>query len=532
MNLKTLFLTNNDCYKSGKRHTVKGIMVHSTGANNPWLKRYVGPDDGLLGPNPYNNHWNTPKPDGRSVCVHAFIGKLQDGSIATYQTLPWDMVGWHSGSGSLGSAKNANNNGYIGFEICEDDLTDASYFNKVYTEAVELCAYLCKKFNLDPLADGVLICHSEGSKRGIASNHADVMHWVPRHGKNMDLFRAAVKAEMAKNDAPAQAGHPIIGKPTATVGQAKEWAKNSGATSLFISLADIFWKLAPAAGVDPAVAYCQSAKETGYGKFGGVLNETFKNPCGMKTKSGGSDGDPNAHQRFASWEEGIQAQIDHLALYAGAAGYPKPGTPDPRHFPYLKGTAPTVEQLGGKWAPSASYGTDIVAMMNKLKATKEPAPAPAPAPGTLYYVQTGAYSNKANADAQYYKVKAAGYDAIIKQSGGLFRVQVGAFSVKQNAENLAAKLKAAGFETYITTTGGTQVAPGPELKQPAAKPVKVGSEVKIKASATKYATGQTIPGWVKDKTHIVSQISGDRVLLGANGGICSWVYLNDVEVVK
>lgn len=56
--------------------------------------------------------------------------------------------------------------------------------------------------------------------------------------------------------------------------------------------------------------------------------------------------------------------------------------------------------------------------------------------------------------------------------------------------------------------------------------------MKIKASATKYATGQTIPGWVKDKTHIVSQISGDRVLLGANGGICSWVYLNDVEVAK
>jgi len=86
MKLTTLLLTQNNCYKSGKKHTVKGIMVHSTGANNPYLKRYVGPDDGLLGKNQYNNHWNQPM--SRRVCVHAFIGKLADGSIATYQTLP------------------------------------------------------------------------------------------------------------------------------------------------------------------------------------------------------------------------------------------------------------------------------------------------------------------------------------------------------------------------------------------------------------------------------------------------------------
>src|SRR5574344_147235 len=128
MNLHKLILTQNDCYKAGKTITPKGIMVHSTGANNPNLKRYVGPDDGLLGVNQYNNHWNTAKPGGREVCVHAFIGKLKDGSIAAYQTLPWDMVGWHSGSGSLGYANNANNTGYVGFEICEDGLTDASYF--------------------------------------------------------------------------------------------------------------------------------------------------------------------------------------------------------------------------------------------------------------------------------------------------------------------------------------------------------------------------------------------------------------------
>ena len=88
MNLNKLIFTENACYKASKKITVKGIMVHSTGANNPWLKRYVGPDDGKLGKNQYNNHWNTYHPGGREVCVHGFIGKLADGTVGTVQTLP------------------------------------------------------------------------------------------------------------------------------------------------------------------------------------------------------------------------------------------------------------------------------------------------------------------------------------------------------------------------------------------------------------------------------------------------------------
>jgi len=182
MNLHKLILTNNACYKAGRTIVPKGIMVHSTGANNPWLKRYVGPDDGLLGKNPYNNHWNQDKPDGRQVCVHAFIGKLADGTIATYQTLPWNMRGWHCGG--------SGNDTHISFELCEDELNDASYFAAVYREATELCAHLCKEYGL---TEKDVICHSEGYKLGIASNHSDVMHWFPRFGKSMDAFRAEVR---------------------------------------------------------------------------------------------------------------------------------------------------------------------------------------------------------------------------------------------------------------------------------------------------------------------------------------------------
>ena len=186
MNLHKRYLTKNACYKAGRKMTPKGIMVHSTGANNPWLKRYVGPDDGLLGANKNGNHWNQYHPDGRQVCVHAFIGKLKDGKIATYQTLPGNYRGWHCGG--------SGNNSYIGFEICEDGLTDASYFSAVYQEAVDLCVYLCKKYGL---TEKNILCHCEGYQKGIASNHSDVMHWFPKHGKSMNTFRKDVKSGLA-----------------------------------------------------------------------------------------------------------------------------------------------------------------------------------------------------------------------------------------------------------------------------------------------------------------------------------------------
>lgn len=187
MRLRQQYLTRNDCYRAGKTIRVKGVMVHSTGANNPRVSRYV-PGDGELGRNTGGNHWDQPG----KLCVHAFVGKFADGGVGTVQTLPWNRRAWHCGSGRKGSG----NDTHIAFEICEDGLTDPAYFQSVYREAVELTAMLCREYGLDPLADGVVICHAEGCKRGIASNHGDVLHWFPRHGKNMDDFRSDVARTM------------------------------------------------------------------------------------------------------------------------------------------------------------------------------------------------------------------------------------------------------------------------------------------------------------------------------------------------
>lgn len=220
MNLHQLFLTRNACYIAGAKMAPRGIMIHSTGANNAYLRRYVQPDDGLLGPNPYNNHWNVYHPGGadigphayvnngygycatcggRQVSAHAMIGKLSDGGVATYQLLPWDYQGWHSGGGSKGQA---NKLGYIGFEICEDALTDGGYFLSAYNEAVDLCAHLCELYGLDPegtTPEGypVIIDHKTGYELGIAANHGDVRHWWPQFGKYLDDFREDVKGKLS-----------------------------------------------------------------------------------------------------------------------------------------------------------------------------------------------------------------------------------------------------------------------------------------------------------------------------------------------
>jgi len=167
------FLTNNDCYKSGKSLAVKGLMLHSVGCAQPSAEVFV-------------KSWNVPQPQGRQVCVHAFV---EPGKV--YQTLPWNMRGWHGGGDA--------NNTHIGVEMTEPVKTDKEHIKATYETTVELFAFLCKQFNLDPLADGVIISHYEGWKRRIASNSGDPEHTWKDYELTMDMFRNGVQQAVAGN---------------------------------------------------------------------------------------------------------------------------------------------------------------------------------------------------------------------------------------------------------------------------------------------------------------------------------------------
>lgn len=182
------YFTNTDCYKKNIKSTPQGVQVHSTGAANSYLKRYVGPDDGRLGKNVNGNYHNKP---GKNVCASAYIGRLNDGTPAIYQSLPWEERCWLSGSGKNG---NANKLGYIGFEICEDKKDNKEYFDQVVMElSVNLVAYLCQEYNIpiDKVRD-----HRELHAMGLASNHGDILHWSSKFGITMNDYRAAVLEAM------------------------------------------------------------------------------------------------------------------------------------------------------------------------------------------------------------------------------------------------------------------------------------------------------------------------------------------------
>jgi len=147
---------------------------------------------------------------------------------------------------------------------------------------------------------------------------------------------------------------------------------------------------------------------------------------------------------------------------------------------------------------------------------------------TLYRVQTGAFSNKANADAMLAKVKAAGFDTYMVKVGNLYKIQVGAFSKKANADTMAAKLKAAGFDTYITTEQGQAVSSSTTASTN--KKIAVGSTVRVKQGAKTY-TGGSLASFVYSRDHKVSELSGDRAVITYNGTVVAAVRLSDLTAV-
>ena len=164
-----------------------GIIIHSTGANNPNLKRYVNAPD-ICGENPYKNYFDRASTD---VCPHAVIGRDKSGTVRAAKLLPWDICCWGCGSGSKGSYNYAP--AYIQIEIAEDALNDRAYFEEAFRLAADLCKRLMKNYPTIKLEN--IISHKEAHDRSYASNHGDPEHWLARFGKNMGWFRGLVVPE-------------------------------------------------------------------------------------------------------------------------------------------------------------------------------------------------------------------------------------------------------------------------------------------------------------------------------------------------
>ena len=74
-------------------------------------------------------------------------------------------------------------------------------------------------------------------------------------------------------------------------------------------------------------------------------------------------------------------------------------------------------------------------------------------PQSLYRVQLGCFSLKANAEKMLKRVQALGgvyQKAYVRKIGQYYKVQCGAFSVRTNAVNMVNDLKSRGFDAFVT----------------------------------------------------------------------------------
>lgn len=152
----------------------------------------------------------------------------------------------------------------------------------------------------------------------------------------------------------------LVGEPEKTLEQAKAWAQRNGATQKFIDIADVYWQYGELTGIRPDILYAQSAKETGYGRFGGAVIPEQNNWAGIKTKNASGDRMED-HETFATPEDGVRGHFNHISAYIGLAPI---GEPHGRYYSVKSikwaGTVRTLEELGGKWCPDLYYGYSIL----------------------------------------------------------------------------------------------------------------------------------------------------------------------------
>ena len=224
--IQTFYMVHNPYYYLGRYITVEGFFLHSVGVGqpDPWV---------------FIRQFNTPNYE--RACVHGFIGA--DETIITMPCLVTPgraMRAPHSGN-------SWSNNRYLGFEMTEPKgirytgngaefvVTDragaTAHAWATIRRAVDLFAQLCAFHRKDPLTDGVILSHAEGSRRGIASAHADPEHLWKGLNMNysMDQFRKDVAEKMkGEDDMTREEVIEIIKEEKIiydTIDQVPEWAR-------------------------------------------------------------------------------------------------------------------------------------------------------------------------------------------------------------------------------------------------------------------------------------------------------------------
>ena len=261
--VETRYAKNSGPYLSNKKITPVGCVNHSLGVAQPSVDKI------------YNNMNNSSAGWG----VHAILGDFDKGEGRILVTLPWTTRPWGCGSGKNGSY----NSDRIQWEICEpaghtynggtmigyDVSKNKTYFERMWKMLVAWNVYCAIKFNYSV---NMICCHSEAYEKGYASNHADVMHWFPKHGKSMDDLRKEVGSILSGSTEPEKL-------------QAKD-LKGMTEADVVTKVGPLFTDNQNETGILASVSLAQFILESGYGSTD--LAQNANNCFGMKTTLSGN----------------------------------------------------------------------------------------------------------------------------------------------------------------------------------------------------------------------------------------------------
>lgn len=317
--------------------------------------------------------------------VHYYVD-----DINAWQNLEDTEVGWHAGDGS-----GPGNGTTISIEIIMDG-TGGKEDLGAEANGVILAALLLKKYGLTVeqlYTHNHWMGHPDAIVQGARKNCPLYIlpHW--------EQFKARVAAKLAElngagTDAPVEEVRTaIMGEARATAQQMALYCRSKNAEPKITScsleeLAEMYLEEGKAEGVRGDVAWAQSLHETGFFKFGGIVQPGQNNFAGIGALNGNAKGQAAT---FPDPRTGVRAQIQHLKAYASKEPLVN-ACVDPRFSLVVRGSAEFVEWLGasdnpqGKgWAvPGKGYGASVVKLLGAVMAQETPqSPAEPPEPDPL-----------------------------------------------------------------------------------------------------------------------------------------------------
>ncbi len=168
---------------------------------------------------------------------------------------------------------------------------------------------------------------------------------------------------------------PIVGESIASAANLRSLLKKNNPAAP--DLVELYLEIGAEYGIRGDLAFCQAAKETGWWKYGGLVQPCQNNYCGLGATGSPATGEEDLHGAdsdrvyfvagqhgafFDTPADGVEAHIQHLYAYATRNKLPAgKSIVDPRFTLVSRGIATNWSDLNGRWAvPGVGYGQSII----------------------------------------------------------------------------------------------------------------------------------------------------------------------------